>query len=104
MTGVQTCALPILSQGYVTGASARNWAGYGNQISFKADGSSLMQALLTDPQTAGGLLVSCSSESANRVLELFHQSGFSDACDIGEVLSNSFTNNLSTHETLVEVV
>ena len=94
----------LLSQGFVTGASARNWAGYGNQINFKANDSSLMQSLLTDPQTAGGLLVSCSVQSANHVLDIFHQSGFSHACDIGEVLNNSFTNNLSTHETLVEVV
>lgn len=93
----------LLSQGCVTGASARNWAGYGNQISFKEDNSS-MQALLTDPQTAGGLLVSCSAVSVNHVLEIFHQSGFSDACDIGEVLNNDVPNNLSTYETLVEVV
>ena len=108
---LNSCNIPViagvknlLSQGYVTGASARNWAGYGNQISFKTDDSSLMQSLLTDPQTAGGLLVSCSTESANHVLELFHQSGFSDARDIGEVLNYRFPNNLSTHETLVEVV
>ena len=32
----------LLSQGCVTGASARNWVGYGNQISFKDDNSSSM--------------------------------------------------------------
>ena len=90
----------LLSQGFVTGASARNWAGYGNQIHFKADDRSLMQALLTDPQTAGGLLVSCSVQSVNHVLDIFHQSGFSDACDIGEVLNNG----LSIHQPIVEVV
>ena len=94
----------LLTQGCVTGASARNWAGYGHQISFKADNTSVMQALLTDPQTAGGLLVSCSADIVDDVLQLFHQSGFTEACDIGEVLNNDFPNNLSTHETLVEVV
>ena len=94
----------LLNHGNVTGASARNWAGYGNQISFKAANSSIMQALLTDPQTAGGLLVSCSTESVSQVLEIFHQSGFSDAIEIGEVLNNNVPNNLLTQETLVEVI
>lgn len=94
----------LLSQGCVTGASARNWAGYGDQISFKTEESSLMQALLTDPQTAGGLLVTCSAERVNQVLELFYKSGFNEACEIGEVLNNDMPNILSTHETLVEVI
>ena len=94
----------LLSQGHVTGASSRNWAGYGHNIDLLSDESNLMKALLTDPQTAGGLLVSCSSESVKRVLEVFHQNGFSDACDIGEVLNNRFSDNLSTNETLIEVI
>ena len=94
----------LLSQGFVTGASARNWAGYGNQINFQATNSSLMQALLTDPQTAGGLLVSCSVQSVNHVLETFHQAGFIHACDIGEVLNNDLPIDLSIHQPILEVI
>jgi selenide, water dikinase len=45
------------------------------------------QALLSDPQTSGGLLVSCSADSAAEVLAIFHAQGFADAAVIGEVSS-----------------
>ena len=94
----------LLSQGFITGASARNWAGYCSQINFLANDSSLMKELLTDPQTAGGLLVSCSVQSVNDVLDIFHQTGFSHACDIGEVIKNDELNDLSKHQPIIEVV
>ncbi len=93
----------LLNEGFVTGASARNWVGYSSQINFKTDVSSLIQALLTDPQTAGGLLVSCSVDSLDSVLDILHRSGFNDACEIGEVLNNDLPNNLSIHQPLIEV-
>ena len=34
------------------------------------------QALLTDPQTSGGLLVSCAPEALSDVLSIFHRHGF----------------------------
>ena len=39
--------------------------------------------LLTDPQTSGGLLVSCSPDALARVLDCFHQAGFAAAAAIG---------------------
>jgi selenide,water dikinase len=47
---------------------------------------STARALLTDPQTSGGLLVSCAPESADEVLALFHADGFGDARVIGEMV------------------
>jgi len=41
--------------------------------------------LLTDPQTSGGLLVSCSPSAAMSVLEAFHSAGFAQASVIGHV-------------------
>ena len=73
----------MLSQGYVTGASSRNWAAYGGDISLASQLGMDAQNLLTDPQTSGGLLVSCSPESADAVLAIFKQHGFDQAAVIG---------------------
>ena len=43
----------------MTGASARNWTGYGNRVKLGAGLGDAEKALLTDPQTSGGLLVAC---------------------------------------------
>jgi selenide,water dikinase len=44
-----------------------------------------MRALLTDPQTSGGLLVACAPESAAAVLALFASMGFADAAIVGRL-------------------
>ena len=75
----------LAAQGCITGASGRNWASYGNEITLPAGFSEVDRALLCDPQTSGGLLVSCSADSAAEVLALFHAQGFADAAVIGEV-------------------
>ena len=41
--------------------------------------------LLTDPQTRGGLLVSCERGAVDAVLALFARQGFAHAAVIGEV-------------------
>jgi selenide,water dikinase len=48
----------------VTGASGRNWASYGHEVTLPAGFAEVDKALLSDPQTSGGLLVSCSADSA----------------------------------------
>ncbi|HEX8955872.1 MAG TPA: selenide, water dikinase SelD [Burkholderiaceae bacterium] len=75
----------LAAQGFITGASKRNWAAYGNDVKLAAGVTDVGQALLTDPQTAGGLLVSCVPEAADSVLKLFRDSGFADAAVIGEM-------------------
>jgi selenide,water dikinase len=45
------------------------------------------RTLLTDPQTSGGLLVSCSPETVTEVLSIFLQQGFSHVSVIGEVVA-----------------
>ena len=81
LDGVRSLAL----QGMVTGASERNWAGYGHDIGLPAHFPAVDQALLSDPQTSGGLLVSCAPDAVPAVLEIFRQHGFDSATEIGEI-------------------
>ncbi len=75
----------LASRGMVTGASARNWAGYGADVALPDGFAAADHALLTDPQTSGGLLVSCSAESVQQVLDVFARHGFADAAVIGRM-------------------
>ena len=43
------------------------------------------QALLSDPQTSGGLLVSCAADSADAVLQVFRSEGFAHAAVVGRM-------------------
>jgi selenide,water dikinase len=77
--------LELAQAGYVTGASGRNWAGYGAEVTLSTALPPVAQALLTDPQTSGGLLVSCTRESVEEVLACFRADGFAQAAAIGEM-------------------
>ena len=81
LSGVQALA----QQGFITGASGRNWAGYGAEVVLPEGFSSLDQALLSDPQTSGGLLVSCAPEALEAVMAVFKQHGFDDAAVVGNL-------------------
>jgi selenide,water dikinase len=43
------------------------------------------QALLTDPQTSGGLLVACDPAALDAVLAIFARHGFAQAAVVGSV-------------------
>ena len=75
----------MAADGFVTGASGRNWAGYGAEVRLDPALPAVARDLLTDPQTSGGLLVSCSPEAADAVLGIFHTQGFGEAVVIGRV-------------------
>jgi selenide,water dikinase len=75
----------LLKNGHVTGASGRNWDGYGNEISLGNGLPDECQALLSDPQTSGGLLVSCSAETVPEVMAIFSRHGFDDAAVVGHI-------------------
>jgi selenide, water dikinase len=83
-------ALPVISealdwvkQGVATGASERNWKGYGHEVEFR--GEDWQKKILTDPQTSGGLLVACAPEAEREVLDAFRKKGFADARVIGRL-------------------
>jgi len=75
----------LAAQGFITGASGRNWSSYGDSIVLASGVDDTLRALLCDPQTSGGLLVSCAPEAAARVLDIFHSEGFGQAVVIGEL-------------------
>lgn len=79
----------LAKSGYITGASGRNWQAYGEHIELPAQFSEVQRALLTDPQTSGGLLVSCAADQADAVLALLHERGFHYAAQIGQVKAGS---------------
>ena len=85
-------SIPLLPQarslaedGFVTGASHRNWASYGADVVMPSDLPDWQRHILTDPQTSGGLLVSCVPQAAQNVLATIHAAGFEDARIIGSV-------------------
>jgi len=75
----------LAARGFVTGASGRNWAGYGHDVTLPADFAAEDRALLTDPQTSGGLLVSCAPSAVDAVLATFVRHGFEQAAVVGRV-------------------
>jgi selenide,water dikinase len=82
-----TNALEFAREGILTGASGRNWTGYGSRVRLGSALGEAEKALLTDPQTSGGLLVACSPQSTNEVLEVFRADGFDRATVIGEIVA-----------------
>lgn len=89
---IDSARLPLLpgvrqwaQQGVVTGASGRNWQSYGAQVALPAGCEAATQAILTDPQTSGGLLVACAPQAAQAVLGVFAEAGFAHAAIIGSM-------------------
>jgi selenide, water dikinase len=75
----------LAHDGFFTGASGRNWDAYGKDVLLSPNITQPQHTLLTDPQTSGGLLVSCDPSSVDEVLALFHSHGFEHAAVIGEM-------------------
>ena len=75
----------LAQQGFITGASGRNWAGYGAEVVLPEGFSAVDQALISDPQTSGGLLVSCAPATLDAVMAVFKQHGFAQATVVGKV-------------------
>ncbi|GIK25097.1 MAG: selenide, water dikinase [Betaproteobacteria bacterium] len=78
-------AVGYVKEGISTGASTRNWNGYGQDVSLPDDGGEWQQKLITDPQTSGGLLVACTRDAAQAVLAELHGAGFGEAAVIGSL-------------------
>lgn len=82
--------MDYLGQGCVTGATARNWASHACYVAQNAHWAETpLKTLLTDPQTSGGLLISCAPEAAERVIASLKAQGFDYACEIGEIVSGT---------------
>jgi len=78
-------AVGFVREGISTGASTRNWGGYGADVALPEGAPDWQQKLLTDPQTSGGLLVACTPETAPAVLAGLQGAGFAEAAVIGRL-------------------
>lgn len=76
-------AAALAQQGYVTGASHRNWASYGDKVTLPADCPDWQRHLLSDPQTSGGLLVACAAERADEFVWTIKAAGYLATSVIG---------------------
>jgi selenide,water dikinase len=76
----------LAAQGMVTGASGRNWAAYGSEVRLAESLQPVDRALITDPQTSGGLLVACAPASVPEVLAVFQRHGFGAVAEVGEIV------------------
>jgi selenide,water dikinase len=76
-------ALEWAKRGTKTGATDRNWKGYGEDVRLPAGAPDWQRTMITDPQTSGGLLVACTPESEHAVLAEFARHGFAEARTIG---------------------
>ena len=89
---IEAEAVPLLGRaealardGFVTGASRRNWAAYGDAVTLPDGLAEWRRHLLTDPQTSGGLLVACAPERAEAVLAAIRAAGFSQSAIVGRI-------------------
>ncbi|MFN5143752.1 MAG: AIR synthase-related protein, partial [Burkholderiales bacterium] len=65
-----------------------NWSAYGHELSLDSRLTAVDRALLTDPQTSGGLLVACTPQTRAEVFEAFASTGL-DASEIGSVTTGA---------------
>ena len=93
---IEADALPLLPaaealarDGYVTGASHRNWAAFGEAVDLPGGCPDWRRHLLTDPQTSGGLLVACAPEAATAAMARIREAGFDQASVIGRTEAGS---------------
>jgi len=75
----------LARQGYITGASKRNWASYSPSVTLPPDFPEWRRHLLTDPQTSGGLLIACDPSRAAGVTQTIAEAGYPHASIVGFV-------------------
>ncbi|SFS14081.1 selenophosphate synthase [Dyella sp. OK004] len=93
---IEQARIPFFAQaealaeaGYITGASKRNWNSYGDGVALPADLPEWRRALLTDPQTSGGLLVACKPERAEAIRAMIEAAGYPRASIIGATMAGT---------------
>ena len=82
-------ALKLAQAGYATGAATRNWNSYGTEVDLPAAMPEWQRKLLCDPQTSGGLLVSCAPENIDDVLAVLRSEGCASAREIGTIVTGA---------------
>lgn len=85
----------LARSGHVTGASNRNWSSYGDRVKSPPRLEDWQRALLTDPQTSGGLLIACAPDRAEPLRATIEAAGYARASIIGSIAAG---------EPIVEIV
>lgn len=80
-------AAAMYERGMTTGANEANRKLVQADVVFPAQ--QVIQELLIDPQTSGGLLVSLPAEEVESALNKLHKAGVTNACSIGQVIAKS---------------
>ena len=75
----------LAESGVKTGASGRNWDSVKAAVSLERELTDAELDILCDPQTSGGLLVSCAPEAVERVLGVFARHGHAGAAVVGRM-------------------
>ena len=78
-------AINYAQRGLSTGAGNRNWDSFGDDVTLTNVLEEWQKNLITDPQTSGGLLVSCLPNQADKILSLFHEQKYEYAAIIGNL-------------------
>lgn len=85
LAGVEALA----RDGVRTGASARNWASYGEAVILPDAFDDWRRDLLTDPQTSGGLLIAVEESAVADLLAMIRADGFDAAAVVGRVVEGA---------------
>ena len=82
-------AVDIARSGTATGASQRNWDGYGHEVHLPAGFADWQRNLLTDPQTSGGLLITCAPSAVDAVMAILNAESFDQAAVVGNLVEGA---------------
>ncbi len=77
-------ARALRTAGFVTGASGRNWTAVSGLV--EGELSPIDRDLLTDPQTAGGLLIAVAENTVEEAMMMLKDAGFPEARCFGEAV------------------
>jgi len=87
-------SIPILPEaadyaamGMLPGGANKNKTFRESMVEFSSSVNPLIQDLLFDPQTSGGLLICIDREDTNKLVDELHQKGIDGSAVIGEVIS-----------------
>ncbi|ALQ51138.1 selenide, water dikinase SelD [Nitrosomonas ureae] len=87
-------AVELALQGISTGGGNKNWINYKSSLEIDGKLTESQRVLLCDPQTSGGLLVTCATSSVENVLNIFRMNGFDCVRQIGRMRAGNCTVKL----------
>lgn len=83
--------ISLINKNFYTGASERNWLYVKDLIDIKSKLNNMIKIILSDPQTSGGLLISCKKTNTSKVLNFLKNNNFKESAVIGEFIEKKPT-------------